>query len=60
MQPAHMTNAINAPLCFTPSHLITSPFTVNQDDYCYMPYRAFEKSYDRLRVNMSPAMTGTL
>ncbi|KAI8576387.1 hypothetical protein K450DRAFT_257056 [Umbelopsis ramanniana AG] len=26
--------------------------------YCYMPYRAFEKSYDRLRVNMSPAMTG--
>ncbi|KAI9289581.1 hypothetical protein BC943DRAFT_314718 [Umbelopsis sp. AD052] len=27
--------------------------------YCYMPYRAFEKSYDRLRVNMSPAMTGS-
>ena len=60
MQLVHMMNAINAPSFLIPSHLITSPFTVDKDEYCYMPYRAFEKSYDRLRVNMSPAMTGTL
>ncbi|KAH8549750.1 hypothetical protein BGW37DRAFT_500646, partial [Umbelopsis sp. PMI_123] len=43
----------------TKNTIIVIKAILDKHQYCYMPFRMFEMTYDRLRVNMSPAMTGT-